>query len=118
VRVKYWIDTEFVERPYTIELFSLGIVAEDGREFYAESSAVDWSKASDWTLKTVRPLLEGFSISREEISYAVHRFIDRDDNPVFWGYFPAYDWVVFSWLFGEMKDLPFHFPQLCLDIKQ
>ena len=36
----------------------------------------------------------------------------------FWGYFPAYDWVVFSWLFGNMDELPFHFPQLCLDIKQ
>jgi hypothetical protein len=118
VGVKYWIDTEFVETPHTIDLISVGIVAEDGREFYAESREVDWSQASDWTLETVRPLLEGPPISREEIGYAVRRFMDGADSPVFWGYFPAYDWVVFSWLFGGMKDLPFHFPQLCLDIKQ
>jgi hypothetical protein len=31
---------------------------------------------------------------------------------------PAYDWVAFSWLFGSMDELPFHYPQLCLDIKQ
>ena len=37
---------------------------------------------------------------------------------MFWGYFPAYDWVAFCWLFGGMNDLPFAFPQLCLDIKQ
>jgi hypothetical protein len=37
---------------------------------------------------------------------------------VFWGYFPAYDWVALCWLFGSMDELPFHFPQLCLDIKQ
>ena len=55
---------------------------------------------------------------REEIGYAVRRFIDDDKAPVFWGYFPAYDWVVFGWLFGNMDELPFHFPQLCLDIKQ
>ncbi len=116
--MKYWIDTEFIERPCTIDLISLGIVAEDGREFYAESSEVDWSKASDWTLQIVRPLLEGSAISCEEIGYAVRRFMDRDEDPVFWGYFPAYDWVVFSWLFGGMNELPFHFPQLCLDIKQ
>jgi 3' exoribonuclease, RNase T-like len=56
--MKYWIDTEFLERPYTIDLISIGLVAEDGREFYAESSEVDWTKASQWTLQTVRPQLD------------------------------------------------------------
>jgi hypothetical protein len=42
--------------------------------------------------------------------------MNDDEHPVFWGYFPAYDWIVFSWLFGSMNDLPFAFPQLCLDI--
>ena len=116
--MKYWMDTEFIARPYTIDLISIGLVAEDGREFYAESSEVDWTKASQWTLETVRPQLEGRGMTREEIGYAIRRFIDEDKNPVFWGYFPAYDWVGFSWLFGNMDELPFHFPQLCLDIKQ
>ena len=116
--MKYWIDTEFIERPYTIDLISLGLVAEDGREFYAESSEVDWSKASAWTLQAVRPQLEGQGMGREDMGYAVRRFTDQDDRPVFWGYFPAYDWVAFSWLFGGMTELPFRFPQLCLDIKQ
>jgi hypothetical protein len=26
--------------------------------------------------------------------------------------------VAFVWLFGGLEELPFHFPQLCLDIKQ
>jgi hypothetical protein len=116
--MKYWIDTEFIERPCTIDLISIGLVAEDGREFYAESNEVDWSKASQWTLQTVRPQLSGEGMPREDIGYAVRRFMDSDKDPIFWGYFPAYDWVVFSWLFGNMDELPFHFPQLCLDIKQ
>jgi hypothetical protein len=116
--VKYWIDTEFIERPFTIDLISIGIVSEDGREFYAESSEVDWSKASQWTLQTVRPQLDGKKMPREEIGYAVRRFIDEDDTPVFWGYFAAFDWVLFGWLFGSMHEQPFHFPALCLDIKQ
>jgi hypothetical protein len=116
--MKYWMDTEFIARPYTIDLISIGLVAEDGREFYAESSEVDWTKASQWTLQAVRPQLEGPGMVREEIGYAIRRFVDGDKTPVFWGYFPAYDWVVFSWLFGNMDELPFHFPQLCLDIKQ
>jgi hypothetical protein len=116
--MKYWIDTEFIEHPCTIDLISIGLVAEDGREFYAESSEVDWTKASQWTHETVRPQLEGKGMSREDIGYAVRRFVGDDKQPVFWGYFPAYDWVVFTWLFGNMDELPFHFPQLCLDVKQ
>jgi 3' exoribonuclease, RNase T-like len=110
--VKYWIDTEFIEQPYTIDLISVGLVAEDGREFYAESNEVDWSKASQWTLLNVRPQLDGKGMRREEIGYAVRGFTNRDEHPVFWGYFPSYDWVVFSWLFGSMDELPFHYPQL------
>ena len=116
--MKYWIDTEFIERPHCIDLISVGLVAEDGREFYAESNEVDWSKASLWTLQHVRPQLEGDGMTLEAMGYAVRRFTDHDEHPVFWGYFPAYDWVAFSWLFGGMLELPFHFPALCLDIKQ
>ena len=32
---------------------------------------------------------------REDMGYAVRRFTDADPEPVFWGYFPAYDWVAF-----------------------
>ena len=116
--MKYWLDTEFVATPYTIDLISVGLVAEDGREFYAESSEVDWSKANRWTLDNVRPQLDHKSMPREDIGYAVRRFTDGDAHPVFWGYFPAFDWVALVGLFGGLEELPFHFPQLCLDIKQ
>jgi hypothetical protein len=66
----------------------------------------------------VRPQLNGKGMSREDISYALRNFTDGDERPVFWGYFPAYDWVAFVWLFGGLEELPFHFPQLCLAIKQ
>jgi len=116
--MKYWLDTEFIERPFAIDLISIGLVAEDGREFYAESSEVDWSKASQWTLQTVRPQLQGTGMLREEIGYGIRRFVDQDEHPVFWGYFSAFDWVLFGWLFGDQHERPFRFPALCLDIKQ
>ena len=81
--MKYWIDTEFIAKPYTIDLISIGLVAEDGREFYAESSEVDWSKASRWTLENVRPQLEGKAVTREEIGYGLRDFTDHDEHPVF-----------------------------------
>jgi 3' exoribonuclease, RNase T-like len=94
-----------IERPDTIDLISIGLVAEDGREFYAESSEVDWTKASHWTLEPVRPQLDSNGMPREDIGYAIRRFIDEDKHPMFWGYVPAYDWVAFCWLFGGMNDL-------------
>src|ERR1700677_1592678 len=83
--MKYWLDTEFIERPYTIDLISVGLVAEDGREFYAESNEVDWTKARLWTLQTVRPQLQGPAMPRIEIGYAVRSFVEHDEQPVFWG---------------------------------
>jgi 3' exoribonuclease, RNase T-like len=116
--MKYWIDTEFIEHPFSIDLISIGLVAEDGREFYAESDEVDWSKANLWTRENVLPQLDGNGRKRVDIGYAIREFTHGDEHPVFWGYFPAYDWVGFCWLFGSMGELPFHYPQLCLDIKQ
>lgn len=50
--MKYFLDTEFIEAPNHLDLISIGIVAEDGRELYGERSAVDWSKASNGNLST------------------------------------------------------------------
>ncbi len=116
--MKYWIDTEFVAHPFVLDLVSIGVVAEDGREFYAESSEVDWARANPWTLAHVRPQLDGRAMSCEAISYGLRSFTDHDEHPVFWGYFPAFDWVAFVGLFGGLEEMPFHYPQLCLDIKQ
>ena len=116
--MKYWLDTEFIERPFGLDLISIGLVAEDGREFYAESAEADWSKASRWTLDTVRPQLTGGGESLENIGYGVRRFVEGGEAPVFWGYFAAFDWVAVCGLFGSLGELPFDFPQVCLDVRQ
>ena len=38
---KFYLDTEFIERPDTIKLVSIGIVDENGKEFYAEMLNID-----------------------------------------------------------------------------
>jgi hypothetical protein len=45
--VKYWYDTEFLEDGRTIDLISIGIVAEDGREYYAVSEEIEAGLALD-----------------------------------------------------------------------
>lgn len=38
---RYFYDTEFIEDGKTIDLISIGVVCEDGREFYAESQEAE-----------------------------------------------------------------------------
>ncbi|MCV7255284.1 3'-5' exoribonuclease [Mycobacterium hackensackense] len=46
----YCYDTEFIEDGKTIDLISIGIVADDGREYYAVNADCDFARAcfSDW----------------------------------------------------------------------
>ncbi len=116
--MRYFIDTEFDEKRDSIVLISIGIVAEDGREFYAVSSEFDPAKCNVWVRKNVLPKLPPANtwIHRKEIARQIVEFVG--DNPEFWAYYADYDWVVFCWLFGSMTDLPEHFPKFCLDVKQ
>lgn len=143
---KYFLDTEFIEDGKTIDLISLGIVCEDGRELYLQNSECEFQKASDWVWRNVFPHLEHFDMrgkrrcsgtrhhtkcstkqdapcpwgSRREIREMVLDFcsLDKHGKPEFWGYFSDYDWVVFCQLFGTMVELPKGFPMYCRDIKQ
>lgn len=118
---RFFLDTEFIEDGRTIELISIGIVCDDGREYYAESCEVPWGKADPWVHENVRPhLVSGdaekplIMIAREIVGFVAA----RDAIPEFWGYYCDYDWVLLCRLYGRMLDLPWHWPMLCLDVKQ
>lgn len=64
--MKYFLDTEFIENGATIDLISIGIVAEDGREFYRQNSECAFTKASDWVWRNVFPHLEHFDMKGEK----------------------------------------------------
>lgn len=124
--MKFFLDTEFIESgPYLpVELISIGIVSEDGREFYAVSSEYDASHASAWVRQNVLSQVDprGTFLSLKEIANAVTEFIQGDGQLCpkleFWGYYADYDWVVFCQIFGSMMELPKGFPRYCNDIKQ
>lgn len=50
---RYWLDTEFIEDRKTIDLISIGLVCDDGREYYACNDECDLSKANAWVKKNV-----------------------------------------------------------------
>src|SRR2546421_4731127 len=51
--MRYFIDTEFIEDGKTIDLISIGIVCEDGRELYLQSLSFNHAKANEWVKENV-----------------------------------------------------------------
>lgn len=119
MKVRYYLDTEFIEQPCCIDLISIALVADDGREYYAVSSEFDASRASKWVVDNVFPHLPPRDTwkRRSQIADEIRAFVG-DTKPEFWAYFADYDWVVFCWLFGRMIDMPSGWPMFCMDLKQ
>lgn len=118
--MNYFFDCEFNDqgpkRP--IELISIGIVAEDGRELYLENCEVDLEKLSPWLKQNVVPHLDGRRVPHIEIGSHILNFMFDDPKPVIWGYYVAYDWVLFCQLFDSMLDMPSMLPHHAMDLKQ
>lgn len=121
--MKFFYDTEFLERGagYPIELVSLGVVAEDGREFFAANSEFVMERATPWLRRHVFPRLPPRSSrawkSRAAIARALRRFVGNE-APEFWGYFADYDHVLLCQLFGDMQRLPRGWPMFTRDLEQ
>lgn len=145
--MRYWLDTEFIESgpSFPIHPLSIGIVSEDGREFYGvfERTAHELAQADEFVCQNVFPAL-GYTHGQdgwrydgahkvdvptmdlyappetlEGIREGIEEFIaSGDSNPEFWGYYADYDHVVFCQIWGRMVNLPTGFPKFCMDIKQ
>lgn len=125
----WFLDSEFNEDGVTIDLISIALVADDGREYYAVSSEFDAEYCNDWVKANVLPRLGASERkSRAQIAKEIVALVLGSDTPLagqerlskpsFWGYFADYDWVLFCQLFGKMIDLPKGMPMYCNDVKQ
>lgn len=109
-RVDYFFNSEFIETEREIDLISLGIVAADGREFYAISTEFDASRANEFVRTTVLPLLEPPDdpawMSRAAMKERLLAFIGSD-IPRFWSWLAApYDFMVMARLFPLAERVP------------
>jgi hypothetical protein len=140
--VKIFYDTEFIEDGRTIDLISIGMVAEDGREYYAVNRDMpakriakhDWLMANVWTSL---PRLHGDARlhagrrnplaldwhhpdlkRRGQIANEVCDFIQATPDVELWASYGAYDHVVLAQLFGPMVMLPEGVPMWTNDVQQ
>lgn len=141
----YALDTEFLEDGRTIDLISIGIVAEDGREYYAVNSDAPWDriKKRTWLMDNVVPSLpvqmgretvrrNGYSVESPSfqldltdtrvkpkwvIANEVREFLLAVGAPELWADYAAYDHVVLCQLWGPMVDLPEGLPMFTRDLQ-
>lgn len=140
---KFFYDTEFIDNGETIELISIGIVCEDGREYYAVNSDVELVRivSHDWLAENVLPHLPvkwEYLIPHKPtirtpswddrcedlkprwvIAHEVKNFLlSGDSNPRLYAWYCAYDHVVLAQLWGPMSGLPEGIPKNTFDLKQ
>lgn len=78
--MKLFLDTEFTDFTNP-ELISIGIVDENGREFYAESTSFRRERCSEFVVETVLPLLGQYTdslvLNRYQIAHALLQWLEE-----------------------------------------
>lgn len=121
--MRFFYDSEFIEDGNTIELVSIGVVAEDGREFYAVSTDFDPGRAGQWVRENVLPKLPSPASpawrSRGRIRDDLLEFLTAKGGDVeLWAWVGAYDHVVLCQLWGSMTELPRVMPRFTRELRQ
>lgn len=121
--MRFFYDCEFIEDGVTIELISIGVVDEQGREYYAVSTEFDPERAGEWVRSHVLPKLpppwHQAWRSRADIRSTLLRFLTAAGNGIeLWAWFAAYDHVALAQLWGPMPRLPRALPRFTRDLRQ
>ncbi|MFS7399023.1 3'-5' exoribonuclease domain-containing protein [Carnobacterium maltaromaticum] len=133
--MKVFMDTEFTGLHKGTTLISIGLVAENGKSFYAELTDYDENQVNGWLQKNVidnlilakDPEYDGYGSSRwnpqtretnargttEFIKGCVSRWlynlgdwVEKVEEVEIWSDCLAYDWVLFNNLYGVAFNAP------------
>ena len=93
-----FLDTEFTNFVQP-DLISIGLVAEDGREFYSERTDYRCAECSDFVRVTVLPLLgrvPGATCSRPELTHRVRKWFEGLPEPATIVFDSERDWLLLT----------------------
>lgn len=133
-RTRIFYDCEFKDNGRTIDLISIGMVADDGPEYYAVNADCDWEAVwndpNPWLMENVAPniptILEMSQLDlyhplvkqKDTIAREVRDFILQYEKPQLWAWYSSYDHVAYAQLFGRMIEIPEGLPKYTNDLKQ
>lgn len=120
--MKLFFDTEFTGLHQNTTLISIGIVAEDGRTFYAELTDYDKSQIDEWLQENVigNLIMKGRNEyyyyitdtetrvkgSRDKVRSYLLDWLEQFDKVEIWSDCLSYDWVLFNQIFGHAFNIP------------
>ncbi|SOD74369.1 uncharacterized protein DUF5051 [Jatrophihabitans sp. GAS493] len=121
--MRYFYDCEFIEDGNTIDLVSIGVAAEDGREYYAVSREFNPDRAIPWVRRNVLDKLPSPADkawrSRAQIRDDLLAFFLEPGEPIeLWAWIAGYDHVVLAQLWGDMRALPREIPRFTHELRQ
>ncbi|GIH11811.1 3'-5' exoribonuclease [Rhizocola hellebori] len=125
---EYFYDCEFIEDGVTIDLVSIGVVDEYGREFYAVSTEFDPEKAIPWVRDNVLNRLPSpadkawrsrAAIRDDLLEFLTEPLRGRPQETIdLWAWYGAYDHVALCQLWGAMPALPRVIPRFTKELRQ
>jgi hypothetical protein len=120
---RFFYDCEFIEDGTTIELVSIGMVDETGREFYAVSTEFDPGLAIEWVRVNVLDKLPSPANpawrSRARIRDDLLAFLTEPGESIeLYAWMAGYDHVVLAQLWGDMRALPRPIPRFTHELRQ
>lgn len=121
--MRFFYDCEFIEDGRTIDLVSIGVVDESGREFYAVSTEFDPTRAIDWVRRNVLDKLPApadpawrslAAIRADLLTY----LSEPGESIELWAWMASYDHVALAQLWGDMRQLPRSIPRFTHELRQ
>ena len=121
--MKVFMDTEFTGLHKGTTLISIGLVAENGKSFYAELTDYDKSQVDDWLEENVishlyldkaqydRRLRDSYDEvesvgTADHVKHELEWWLKQFDDIEIWSDCLSYDWVLFNNIFGTAFDIP------------
>ena len=115
-----FLDTEFTELSQAAELLSIALVDENNRWFYAVFSDTKSENLSSWHQENIVPFISLTDVqlqrlpstgtylqaNKQQIISSLLDWLSAYRELEVWADVPAYDWVLFSELFGGARQLP------------
>jgi len=115
--MKIFMDTEFTGLQQNTTLISLGLISEDGKEFYAEFTDYDESQIDNWLQKNVidnlcipndigQQTINTFKGDSSYIKEKLESWLSQFESVEIWSDCLAYDWMLFNQIFGHAFNIP------------
>ena len=100
--MRVYLDTEFTQFTQP-QLISIGLVADDGREFYAVMKSVSFQQCSAFVRAVVLPIIERWpsaKLDRRELQQSLRQWLNERPEPLE----IVCDFVIDAELLGELID--------------